>query len=172
MLSANRAVFKSLTLQSKGATLRHKSFLPSSPVKMISQFLSGGATKDPDSPSKPRAPQQAPKDIPTMLPPVRLPSRSGSQKLLDDEKAASKVTLVGAYSNDRPHDPLRLLEETFATFMLSLRLRSGNVVGRLLRNRTWADKLAVNELYNTLRQCCNVLTFQLQMLTAEKWKIL
>lgn len=139
-----------MTIQTEGTRIRHKSFRPHSPVKMISQFLGGGSTREPDDPPKQRAPQPILKDVPTMLPLSRLLSRSGSQKAAHEEKAASKVTLVGVRASDSQQDPLKLLEETFATYMLALRSRSGNVVGRLLRNRTWADKLAVNELYNAL----------------------
>lgn len=87
-----------------------------------------------------------------MLPPNRAPSRSASQKTVNEEKDISEVTLRGVNANNRHHDPLRLLEETFSTYMLALRSRSGNVVGKLLRGRAWADELAVNELYNILRK--------------------
>ena len=43
-----------------------------------------------------------------------------------------------------------MLEDTFAAYIVALRSRSGNVVGRVLRSRTSADELDVNELYNTL----------------------
>ena len=88
-----------------------------------------------------------------MLPPGRVPSRSASQKAAYEEQEIGQVTLLGMKASTRHQDPLKLLEETFSTYMLALRSRSGNVVGKLLRGRARADELAVNELYNILREC-------------------
>lgn len=46
--------------------------------------------------------------------------------------------------------PLALLEDTLTAYILALRSRSGNVVGKVLQARTSADELTVNELYNAL----------------------
>ncbi len=58
--------------------------------------------------------------------------------------------LINNTASTRHRDPQKLLEETFATYMLALRSRRGNVVGKILRSRAFAGELAVNELYNVL----------------------
>jgi hypothetical protein len=45
---------------------------------------------------------------------------------------------------------LSRLEETLASYVLALHARKGNIVGKVLRSRQFADELAVNELYNEL----------------------
>lgn len=151
-MSTNRSILKSLPMKVDLVQLQQKSYRPTSPVKMISQFFGGGSLRETGSPTKQRTPLPSLKDVPIMLPPNRTPSRSPSQKIVDDENDTSQVTLRGVDINNRHQDPLRLLEETFSTYMLALRSRSGNVVGKLLRGRAWADELAVNELYNILRK--------------------
>ncbi|TLD37908.1 hypothetical protein E2P81_ATG03583 [Venturia nashicola] len=47
-------------------------------------------------------------------------------------------------------DALSKLEETLASYVLGLSHRKGNIVGKVLRSRQFADELAVNELYNAL----------------------
>jgi hypothetical protein len=152
IILANRTILKSLSMKAEEVQPQHKSYRPTSPVKMISQFFGGVSLRETGSPTKQRAPLPNLKDVPTMLPPNRAPSRSASQKFFNEEKDVSEVTLRGVNVNNRHQDPLRLLEETFSTYMLALRSRSGNVVGKLLRSRAWADELAVNELYNILRK--------------------
>ena len=152
IISANRAILKSLSVKAEEVQPQQKSYRPTSPVKMISQFFGGGSLRDTGSPTKQRAPLPNLKDVPILLPPNRTPSRSASQKSIYEENNISQVTLRGVNANNRHRDPLRLLEETFSTYMLALRSRSGNVVGKLLRGRAWADELAVNELYNILRK--------------------
>lgn len=61
----------------------------------------------------------------------------------------SKVNLVDS-CQDSYKSPIVLLEDTFAAYVVALRSRSGNVVGRVLRSRASADELEVNELYNIL----------------------
>ncbi|KAI4159746.1 MAG: hypothetical protein L6R39_000303, partial [Caloplaca ligustica] len=63
--------------------------------------------------------------------------------------SGSKVTLIEA-KEDIIHNPFEGLELTFKAYMIALRSRSGNVVGRILRNRATADELEINELYNIL----------------------
>lgn len=152
MLFANRAILKSLSMHKGPGHVRQKSFRTTSPVKILSQFLGVTSNKDPGTPSTQS--QGGLKDIPMMPPPIGTLSRSPSgRKAADDGKENGQVTLVGADTSQRPQDPLRPLEETFATYMLALRSRSGNIVGRVLRGRAWADTLAVNELYNVLCEC-------------------
>ena len=62
----------------------------------------------------------------------------------------NKVTLIET-AMESHKSSLSLLEDTFTTYVVALRSRSGNVVGKVLRNRATADELIVNELYNVLR---------------------
>ena len=66
-----------------------------------------------------------------------------------DDIAHNKVTLINASATDAK-DSLLHLEATFNAYIVALRARSGNVVGKILRGRAGADELIVNELYNTL----------------------
>ena len=88
------------------------------------------------------------KDVPSLPPPV--PSKSGigtndaiTQNAFND--GSVPVESTKAYVN-----PLALLEDTSVAYIVALRSRSGNVVGKILRSRAMADELAVNELYNAL----------------------
>lgn len=60
---------------------------------------------------------------------------------------------VSSLSKLRPdghQDPLSALEQTFTAYIICLRSRKGNIVGRILLNRKQADSGEVNELYNIL----------------------
>lgn len=121
-------------------------FRPISPVKILSNLLGGGPVSQPSSPSKTRDYPPIMREIPRMLPP--LPSNTA----IEHSKAISSSSSAGTIqtSVSETKDSLRHLEDTFATFMMALRSRSGNIVGRVLRGRAAADELSVNELYNTL----------------------
>ena len=81
-----------------------------------------------------------------MLPPT--PSKTSSD--LADNHLNNKVTLVET-AVETYKSPLALLEDTFTAYVVALRSRSGNVVGKVLRTRATAEELLVNELYNILR---------------------
>ena len=51
-------------------------------------------------------------------------------------------------ADDRPINPLVRLEETFTGYIAALQSRKGNILGKTLRNRSFADELSVNALYN------------------------
>lgn len=119
-----------------------------SPVKVLSKVLSSGM-KEYGTPRKLQRPPPVLGDIPKFPPngPYKTSSRPSSRDDLGSSKAASRSSLaLEEYAND----PLVKLEETLATYVLSLHARKGNVVGRVIRNRANANELAVNELYNAL----------------------
>lgn len=91
------------------------------------------------------------KAIPSIPPPNSIPAKNTSRGNLEKVKNDSKVTLVATGDSPAQKDPLISLEETFTTYIVALRSRSGNVVGRVLRGRSGADERLVNELYNILR---------------------
>ena len=144
-ISFNQKIVEALPLRLMHDESQVRRFRPISPVKALSNFLSGSG-KDLSTPSKPRSGR--PLDAPVMPPPERKPSRSNSYRRASDE-VNSKVTLVGTGTTD-VKDSLTHLETTFNAYVVSLRSRSGNVVGKVLRGRAGADELLVNELYNTL----------------------
>jgi hypothetical protein len=121
------------------------SFLRSSPVKMLSSFLSG-STSDVTSTSPP-------KQRPGLLSPPPLIARAGSSKesLVDSIRSRGSRDGIGAAGDDeRPDNPLVRLEQTFTGYVAVLQSRKGHFIGRLLMNRSTADELIVNDLYNRL----------------------
>lgn len=66
------------------------------------------------------------------------------------DSGPKKITVVGSTASEQAEESLQLLEQTFTAYILSLRSRSGNIIGRTLRGRENADKVMVNDLYNAL----------------------
>ncbi|KAL1967901.1 hypothetical protein VTN77DRAFT_2318 [Rasamsonia byssochlamydoides] len=125
-----------------------RSFRPPSPTKLISTLWGGGSqTKDPPSPSKAFNPNAFFGEVPKITPPkVNAVTTTPSTPV---DETAPKISIV-APSSANQEDHLRLLEQTFSAYILALRSRSGNIVGRTLRSRGNADRAMVNELYNVL----------------------
>ncbi|KAL8785460.1 MAG: hypothetical protein Q9195_008637 [Heterodermia aff. obscurata] len=147
-ISLHRNILSVLPIPGQEDDSRGRGFRPISPVKLLSNFLNNGLSSQPSTPSKQREDYPVMRDIPRMLPP--LPSSletgdSSGNKLPTTDKLA---TIQANVTETR--DSLALLEDTLATYIVALRSRSGNIVGRVLRSRNAANKLAVNELYNTL----------------------
>lgn len=55
-----------------------------------------------------------------------------------------------AQEDIRPENPLVRLEQTFTGYVAAFQSRKGLIVGRTLQNRSIADELSVNDLYNRL----------------------
>lgn len=125
-----------------------RSFLSSSPVKMLSSFLTGSASDITSSSS--------PKQQRNMLSPPPVITRTGSWKeskesLVDSIRSRGSRDTVGMSADDeRLENPLVRLEQTFTGYVACLQSRKGQFVGRLLLNRSAADELTVNDLYNRL----------------------
>ena len=119
---------------------------------MISNFLNTGQATQPNTPSKHRHDVPPLRNIPAVLPST--PMKASPH--LADNHLSNKVTLVETVAETHK-SPLALLEDTFTAYMVALRSRSGNVVGRVLRSRATAEELIVNELYNILRQSLGLL---------------
>lgn len=152
-ISKNRAVLDSVPLNDRQSETKHRSFRPISPVKMISNLL-GSQMSQPNSLSKPRVESSVTTNIPSIPPPTHLDKRPMASYKPNAKSVDSKVTLVTSHA-ETYKTPLDLLEDTFSAYVVALRSRSGNVVGKILRNRALADELLVNELYNTLRKCAS-----------------
>lgn len=84
-----------------------------------------------------------------MLRPLSMRFRADDLQPVDENSSDNKVTLVEA-NGAKMKDTFGHLEDTFAAYVVALRSRSGNVVGKVLRGRAGADELVVNELYNIL----------------------
>lgn len=125
---------------------KSRSFLSSSPVKMLSSFLSG-STSDVTSTSPPKQQRAG------LLSPPPLIARAGSSKesLVDSIRSRGSRDTIGlAGDDDKPDNPLVRLEQTFTGYVAVLQSRKGHFIGRLLMNRSTADELTVNDLYNRL----------------------
>ena len=144
-LSYNQTILETVPIRKQQQRNRSRSFRPLSPVKMISNFLSSQQS----TPSKHRYGVSLMKTLPAMPPPppAKNTTKPGVHSGVNELK--DKVVVAESTSEDS-RNPFVLLEDTFVAYIVALRSRSGNVVGRVLRNRACADELAVNELYNLL----------------------
>ena len=146
VVSYNQMILETVPIRKQQQRNRSRSFRPlSSPVKMISNFLSSQQ----NTPSRHRYGVSLMKTLPAMPPPP--PAKNASQPGVHPGIDEPKERVVAAEStSEDSKNPFVLLEDTFVAYIIALRSRSGNVVGRVLRNRAGADELAVNELYNLL----------------------
>lgn len=146
-IAFHQKVVGSLPLHAPIEENHTRRFRPRSPVKALSNFL-GSVSREPDSPTKSGLVGPLLKDNPIILLPQQL-LPSNSSYLRTNEH--NRLTLVNANGVDSK-DSLAHLEATFLSFVTALRVRSGNVIGKVLRGRIAADELKVNELYNILGQ--------------------
>ncbi|KAL8732487.1 MAG: hypothetical protein Q9166_002701 [cf. Caloplaca sp. 2 TL-2023] len=138
-VSFNREVLRALPIQLSNDASYSRSSRPLSPIKLVSSLFGGSPPKWKEQPPKMR-------EVPPMPPRKSVDYGGGDQARPFPE---DKVTVIGGDGKAAP-DPLAGLEHTFNAYVIALRSRSGNVVGRILRNRATADELFVNELYNIL----------------------
>ncbi|OJD19104.1 hypothetical protein AJ78_00890 [Emergomyces pasteurianus Ep9510] len=122
-----------------------RGFRPPSPSKLLSNFWNGSPKS---SLPAPRSLLSAPvlREIPQILP----PALDHSNVLPFRPTSGNGSTLVGVNAGENTQDMLKSLEETFAAYVIAIRSRSGNIVGRILRTRKQADLATINELYNAL----------------------
>ncbi|KAI0132655.1 hypothetical protein BJ170DRAFT_256559 [Xylariales sp. AK1849] len=126
---------------------KSRSFLATSPVKMLTSFLGGGSTADVSTIKNQRSAVSS-------LFPAQI-SRSNSSikdtvSLYGSARSREGVKL--GIDDDRPENPLVRLEQTFTGYMASLHSRKGNFIGRTILNRGGVDELLVNDLYNKLNE--------------------
>lgn len=145
-ISFNTTILAAMPFQKPQEDTRSRIFRPISPVKMISNLLNAGQASQPSTPSKHRHNVPPIRNIPSIPPPT--PAKISPDPV--DNHLINKVTLVETAA-ETYKSPLALLEDTFTAYVVALRSRSGNVVGKVLRSRATADELHVNELYNILR---------------------
>ncbi|KAJ4289497.1 hypothetical protein N0V88_006979 [Collariella sp. IMI 366227] len=134
-------ILQAIHLADKVEEKSTRSFLSSSPVKMLSNFL--GATASSSSTS------------------VDNVGMNGSRHKRTRSNSTRDVTVISGSLKDRemprlaveeeaPENPLVRLEQTFTGYVANMQARKGYFIGRTLLNRSMADELAVNDLYNRL----------------------
>ncbi|KAL2070272.1 hypothetical protein VTL71DRAFT_13298 [Oculimacula yallundae] len=140
-------ILKSIAILAEGD--KSKSSRPNSPVKLLS-FLSSGFNNSTSSfhgsssqSKHARTPILG--NVPSMqAPPLQRTNSNKSTHSIQDVDLRSSVR-----ADEKPRNPLVRLEETFTGYISALLVRKGNIVGRVLRNRSTADELAINAVYNT-----------------------
>jgi hypothetical protein len=147
LVSYHTKVLRGISINSRAE--RPKSFLASSPVKLLSNFWASSSTSEAlPSPTKLQRPALG--NVSTLFPPP-LP-RSTSQKDASTFAASfnGKDSVRSAIEEERLANPLVRLEQTFTGYVASLQSRKGQFTGRSLLSRNNADELSVNDLYNRL----------------------
>ncbi|KAJ2907316.1 hypothetical protein MKZ38_003172 [Zalerion maritima] len=151
LVSYNTKILKGLSFSNRVEKTR--SFLTSSPVKMLSSLLAGGGGSNESTYSSP-GPKQQRAPIGNVFPPPSLPRSNSEQKetssIFGSWKSRDGDKGRIGLDEERPENPLVRLEQTFTGYVACLQARKGNIIGRTLLNRSVADELAVNELYNKL----------------------
>jgi len=152
LVSYYTKILRALTITAK-VEKTNRSFLTSSPVKMLSNLLGGNSStasfnaSSYDSISLNGSKQQR---IPVAnVFPGQLPR--GSQKdltMISGSLRDRDGVRIG--DEERPENPLVRLEQTFTGYVANLQARKGYFIGRTLLNRSMADELSVNDLYNRL----------------------
>ncbi|KAK4161007.1 hypothetical protein QBC43DRAFT_106910 [Cladorrhinum sp. PSN259] len=148
LVSYYTKVLRALNIVAKVEKSSSRSFLNSSPVKMISNLLVGGSSSSTNAvvengslngsrhrrtmSDKPRS--MSSRDLPKVL--------SGSIR----DRDIPRITM----EEERPENPLVRLEQTFTGYVANMQARKGYFIGRTLLNRSMADELAINDLYNRL----------------------
>ncbi|KAL8411084.1 hypothetical protein RB596_000651 [Gaeumannomyces avenae] len=149
LVSSYTKILRGLSLSSRAE--KTKSFLASSPVKLLSSILGGASTTDLSAPpaKHPRTPLT---NVPTLFPPPlsRSNSSSASRHEITSHSGSIRDRDAIRTDDDRPENPLVRLEQTFTGYVAALQSRKGQFVGRMLLNRSVADELSVNDLYNRL----------------------
>ncbi|KAF6804428.1 rho guanyl nucleotide exchange [Colletotrichum sojae] len=142
LVSYYTKILKGLPLMTRAEKTR--SFLASSPVKGLFSSIWGGSTNtEAHSP-----PKHTRTPVTNVFPPPPS-SKAGSEagSIYGSARGKDGIKMSG---DDRPENPLVRLEQTFTGYVASLQSRKGSIIGRMLINRSVADELSVNDLYNRL----------------------
>ncbi|SPN99883.1 related to Rho guanyl nucleotide exchange factor [Cephalotrichum gorgonifer] len=143
LVSYHTKTLKSMTLTAVGRE-KTRSFLATSPVKLLSSFWGGGsaaAAAEPPSPTK-----HARTPVAGVFPAPSLPRTNSQHSIFGSIRDKDRVPL----DDGRPENPLMRLEQTFTGYVAALQSRKGSIIGRTFLSRSGVDELAVNDLYNRL----------------------
>jgi hypothetical protein len=141
LVSYHTKTLKSLTLTTK--IEKPKSFLGSSPVKILSSFWGGGPANTPEPAPSPTKHARTP--VAGLFPPP-LPRTPSQQSIFGSIRDRDGARI----EETKPENPLVRLEQTFTGYVACLQSRKGSIITRTLMNRALVDELAVNDLYNRL----------------------
>lgn len=141
LVSYHTKILRALNITSK-VEKNTKSFLSSSPVKLLSNLLVGSAASSSTT------------SVDNVVATASRHKRTRSNSQRD-------VTVITGSLKDRdiprltveeepPENPLVRLEQTFTGYVANMQARKGYFIGRTLLNRSMADELSVNDLYNRL----------------------
>ena len=148
-LSQNSSILRSLRIQTEPDQNRFRTFRPPSPVKLISNFLSGATAKDPVSPEKSPFPKLG--ELPPVLSPTRKTSGSRNREHNVDPEMPTSATVLSSRSSKNDSKPFQQLERNLATYIVSLQERRAEIVGSALRGRWGSDERRVQEVHKALR---------------------
>ena len=148
-ISLHQKILEALPLAQHQGERRTRSLRPLSPVKMISNLLGSVSLSHTNTPLKSRHNTSVLKDMPSLPPPVPSKANTDSSKKMCESPTGNDTTASGP-DGENFMNPLAHLEEGFNAYIVALRSRSGNVVGRVLRGRGSVDELTINELYNAI----------------------
>ncbi|KAK4465174.1 hypothetical protein QBC42DRAFT_261741, partial [Cladorrhinum samala] len=149
LVSYYTKVLRALNICAKVEKSSSRSFLSSSPVKMISNLLVGSSststtTVDSGSLNGSRH-KRTNSEKPRSLSSREMPTPAVMAGSLRD-RDIPRITM----EEERPENPLVRLEQTFTGYVANMQARKGYFIGRTLLNRSMADELAINDLYNRL----------------------
>ncbi|PGH26998.1 hypothetical protein AJ80_01382 [Polytolypa hystricis UAMH7299] len=153
ILSSNFNILRAIAGHLLGTMKQTRGFRPPSPTKFLYTIWGSGQNKE-SPPSPPKALPAVPVvgNIPSFRPPglerPRTPTfpPTSPSKQMD----TTNSTHIGINITEKPRDELEILERIFNTYILAIRSRSGNIVGRVLRSRHQANPVEINDLYNVL----------------------
>lgn len=144
-MSYDTKILRGLNFSTRAEKTR--SFLATSPVKLLSSFLGGGSVSENTFNAQPKLQRTPLGNVATLFPaqPPPPPANQGwfgSGRNRDGGRIAMDET--------RPENPLVRLEQTFTGYIASLQAKRGTIASRMLLNRSSTDELSVNDLYNRL----------------------
>ncbi|EAQ87545.1 hypothetical protein CHGG_04164 [Chaetomium globosum CBS 148.51] len=144
LVSYYTKILRSINITTK-VERNSRSFLSSSPVKMLSNLLVGSNASSSTTSLEnvgssgsrhKRTRSNSHRDVAVVI--------SGSIK----DRDLPRLTVEE--EEEPPENPLVRLEQTFTGYVANMQARKGYFIGRTLLNRSMADELQVNDLYNRL----------------------
>lgn len=144
IVEANEAIHQTLDVCFASQLKNSRGFRPPSPTKFLSNWWTG--SREPVS----KGDTTSPLNNAPIFPPPRLLISQTEQPNPQENPPSNKIKSVEEPRTGTAKDPLHQVEQTFTAYVLALRSRRGNIVGRSLRGRASADQVAVNDLYNVL----------------------
>ncbi|KAB8416430.1 hypothetical protein FH972_024949 [Carpinus fangiana] len=154
LLQHNEAILRSLTgpggkRESRSSSRSVRGPRHHSPVKAAVTSLFGSVRETKPLPPTPSAVGVF-SDIVNLRPNFHNRSKSEATGTSGGDNTPSKARLVRESDACPSKLSAQALEQTFDSYILALHARKGNVVGRSVTSRKFADEALVNELYNVL----------------------